>query len=135
MTMKEFLLDQFTYIYDTDGWFVALGNTFKHLTAEQAGWKTEGVENSIWEILHHLNYYNNGYLERFKGNDYVYETSDNKESFTNAETTSDEAWQAEIEQFDSIMSEWQNLLESADDAKFSATNKSIWGGYRPYQHP
>jgi uncharacterized damage-inducible protein DinB len=131
MSTKEFLLEQFTACYDENGWFVALKNALKNLTAEQAIWKTENLDNSIWEIVHHLNFYNEAYLKRFKGINYVYPTENNDETFTaGAETVSEEAWQAEIEKFDSIMTEWRSLIEAADESKFdeavSATNSSDW---------
>jgi uncharacterized damage-inducible protein DinB len=130
MTIKEILLEQFTACYDENGWFVALKNALKNLTAEQAIWKPENSDNSIWEILSHLNFYNEGYLKRFKGIDYVYPTNDNDETFSSAETATEEAWQAEVERFDSVMSEWRNLLETAGETKFdkavSATNKALW---------
>ncbi|MBA4182608.1 MAG: DinB family protein [Acidobacteria bacterium] len=130
MTTKETLLEQFTACYDENGWFVALKNAVKDLTAEQAIWKTENLDNSIWEILSHLNFYNEAYLKRFKGIDYVYPTSENSETFSSAETATEDGWRAEIERFDSVMSEWRNLLEAADENKFneafSATNKSLW---------
>ena len=128
MTTKETLLKQFTACYDENGWFVALKNAVDNLTAEQAVWKTENLDNSIWEIVHHLNFYNEAYLKRFKGIDYVYPTSDNSETFAGAETVSVEARRAEVERFDSIIIEWRNLLEAAEESKFdeavSATNPS-----------
>ncbi len=129
MTTKETLLEQFTACYDENGWFVALKNAVKNLTAEQANWKTANFDNSIWEITAHLNFYNEAYLKRFKGIDYVYPTRDNDETFSSAAATSD--WRAEVERFDRIMSEWRTLLESAESSKFdeavSATNQSAWG--------
>ena len=131
MTTKETLLEQFTACFDENGWFVALRNAVKNLTAEQAIWKAENLDNSIWEIVHHLNFYNEAYLKRFKGINYVYPTENNDETFASAETVSEEAWQAEIEKFDSIMTEWRSLLEAAEESKFdeavSATNSSAWG--------
>ena len=62
MATKETLLEQFTACYDENGWFVALKNAVKNLTAEQANWKTENLDNSIWQIVHHLNFYNEAYL-------------------------------------------------------------------------
>ncbi len=103
MTTKEMLLEQFTACYDENGWFVALKNAVNNLTAEQAIWKTENLDNSIWEILTHLNFYNEAYLKRFKGIDYVYPTSNNDETFSSAATEAD--WRAEVEKFDSIMIE------------------------------
>jgi uncharacterized damage-inducible protein DinB len=129
MTTKEILLEQFTAAYDENGWFVALKNAISNLNAEAAAWKTEKMDNSIWEILSHLNYYNYAYLERFKGVDYVYSINSNDETFT--ADISETAWQAEIEKFEAIMNEWSDLLESADENKFnesvSSKNKSAWG--------
>lgn len=130
MTTKEILLEQFTVCYDENGWFVALKNALENLTAERAIWKAENLDNSIWEILSHLNFYNEAYLKRFKGIDYVYPISENSETFSSAETATEDAWRAELERFDSIMSEWRNLLEAADESKFgeavSAKNTSLW---------
>jgi uncharacterized damage-inducible protein DinB len=130
MTTKEILLEQFTACYDENGWFVALKNALRNVTAEQAIWKPEKVNNSIWEILSHLNFYNEAYLKRFKGIDYVYPTTNNDETFSGAENASEEAWRAEVERFDAIMTEWRDLLSSANESKFdepvSASNKSLW---------
>ncbi|MDQ3750193.1 MAG: DinB family protein [Acidobacteriota bacterium] len=130
MKTKEILLEQFTACYNENGWFVALKNAVKNLTAKQAIWKTENLDNSIWEILSHLNFYNEAYLKRFKGMTVDYSGIENSETFSGAETVSEEAWQAEIEKFDSIMTEWRSLLEAAESSKFdeavSATNNSAW---------
>ncbi len=130
MTTKETLLEQFTACYDENGWFVALKNAVNNLTAEQAIWKTENLDNSIWGILSHLNFYNEAYLKRFKGITVDYSDTENSETFARTDTVSEEAWQAEIEKFDSIMTEWRSLLEAAESGKFdeavSATNRSAW---------
>jgi uncharacterized damage-inducible protein DinB len=130
MTAKEILLEQFTACYDENGWFVALKNALRNLTAEQAVWKPENSDNSIWETLSHLNFYNEAYLKRFQGIEYVYPTDDNSETFSSADAATDEAWRAEVERFDAVMSEWRGLLQQADEAKFdqavSATNTARW---------
>lgn len=130
MTQKKLLLKQFTISYDENGWFVALKNTLNNLTAEEATWKPENLDNSIREILAHLNYYNFAYLERFKGIDYVYPKADNDATFEAAENVSEADWQAEIARFEAIMNEWRGLLEAADEAKFdetvSASGKATW---------
>lgn len=128
MTGKEILLEQFTACYDENGWFVALKNTLENLTAGEANWKTANLDNSIGEILTHLNFYNEAYLKRFKGVDYVYQIEDNDETFTSAASEKD--WQAEIERFNAIMSEWRELLDAAGDDRFdeavSKTNQASW---------
>lgn len=130
MSSKQILLKQFTATYNENGWFVALKNALNNMTAEQASWKPENADNSIWEILGHLNYYNYAYSERFKGIDYVYPANNNDETFV-SEDVSETAWELQIEKFDAIMTGWRELLEAADEAKFdeavSATNQASWG--------
>src|SRR4051794_25135012 len=103
MTVKEILLEQFTAAYDKNGWFVALKNAVHNLTAQQAAWKPEKTDNSIWQILSHLNYYNRAYVERFKGIDYQYPKNNNDETFSGDENVSETSWQTEIENFAAIM--------------------------------
>jgi uncharacterized damage-inducible protein DinB len=127
--LKETLLDQFTACYDENGWFVALKNALTGVTAEQAVWKPESSDNSIWETLSHLNYYNFAYLQRFKGIDYEYEVPDNDATFTSGDASEAE-WQAVTDKCDSLMNEFRSLIESADDSKFdeavSASNTARW---------
>lgn len=127
--MKQILLEQFTACYDKNAWFVALKNTLEGLTADEAAWKPAGADNSIWEIVSHLNYYNYAYVERFKGVDYQYPAADNDATFVAGEVTN-EAWKAEIAKLDSILNEFRDLISSADETKFgeavSASNTASW---------
>ncbi len=137
--MKEILLEQFTACYDENGWFVVLKNALKNLTAEQAAWKAENLDNSIRGILAHLNFYNERYLRRFKGeavppstldNSETFSTRENRKTFAGADELSEAAWLAEVERFDAIMSEWRSAIQSADEEKLaqmvSAENQSPW---------
>jgi uncharacterized damage-inducible protein DinB len=127
MSTKTFLLGQFTACHDKNGWFVALKNAIAGVTAEQAAWKPDGADNSIHEIINHLNYYNNAYLQRFKGIDYEYTAADNDATFDEGEAGS---WDAEVARFDAIMNEWRELIGKADDSKFEElappSNESKW---------
>lgn len=127
MSTKTILLGQFTACFDKDGWFVATKNAIAGLTAEQAAWKPEGADNSIHEIINHLNYYNNAYLERFKGNDYEYKAADNDATFDEGVGGS---WDAEVVHFETIMNDWRRQLEAAEEAKFDEfappRNESKW---------
>lgn len=114
---KEVLLKQYDRCYNKNGWFVAVRNAVEGVTAEQATWKPEGSDNSIWETLAHVGYYNNAYLQRFKGIEYQYDVADNNETFRGGERT-EEAWQAEVAKFDAMMTEWRGLIDSADESKF-----------------
>lgn len=131
MTTKEILIEQFNACYDENGWFVALKNGLKKLSAADAARQIEGLENSIWGIVRHMNFYNGAYLKRFKGVAVDYSDTSNAETFrASEEDVSEAAWQAEVERCDRIMSEWRELLEAADESKFgemvSETKQSAW---------
>lgn len=117
MTKQE-LIDQFSTCYDTNAWFVAVRNAINGVNVEQAAWKPQDDVNCIWETLSHLTYYNNAYLQRFKGIDFQYDVSSNNETFSVGEY--DEAsWQADIKQFDSVMTEWRTWIGASDESKLT----------------
>lgn len=126
---KETLLRQFDACYDENGWFVAIANALEGVTAEQAAWKPDGTENSIRETLAHVSYYNNAYLQRFKGINYKYDIASNDETFRGGDV-SEASWQAEIDRFEAIMKKWRELIATADEEFFrqpvSAENQSTW---------
>lgn len=117
METKQILLKQFDTCYDRNGWFVAVRNALDGVTAEEAVWKPAGADNSIRQTLAHLSYYNGAYLLRFKGIDYEYDVADNDATFRGGEVN-DAEWKAEVEKFDAIMTEWRELLRTADESKF-----------------
>ena len=117
MGIKETLLEQFTSCYDKNGWFVAVKNAVGGINAEQAAWRPEGLDNSIWRLLSHINYYNNAYLERFQGREFEYDIPDNDATFT--EAANDDEWQVEIQRFETIMDGWRSVIEAADESKFN----------------
>lgn len=116
MSIKRTLVEQFEICFETNGWFVAVNNAISGISAEQAAWKPENSDNSIWSLLSHMNYYNNGYLERFQGREFEYKISDNDETFT--QSVSEDDWRAEVDRFRQIMAGWRSQIEAADDAKF-----------------
>ena len=117
MLNKEILLAQFRFCFEENGWFVAVRNAIVSLDAAHAAWKPEGADNSIWELLSHMNYYNFAYLERFSGRDYDYKIADNAETF--AQTGSDSGWQDEVERFEKITNGWRNALENVDESRLT----------------
>lgn len=115
---KETILKQYDRCYNENGWFVAVRNAIEGLTVEQAAWKPDDSVNCVWETLSHLYYYNNAYLQRFKGIEYEYDVADNNETFNTGEYTEAE-WQADVARYDAVMSEWRSLIAAADASKFS----------------
>jgi uncharacterized damage-inducible protein DinB len=119
MTTKEILLEQFKTCYDENGWFVALKNAVNNLSAEDAAWKPIGADNSIWGILAHLNFYNERYLKKFRGEQVEKLDLDNSETFAGEENATEEAWASEIERFDRVMNGWREAIEAASDARLA----------------
>ena len=66
MTTKELILDQFDACYDTENWFVPLTEALEGLTPKQAKWNDGGSNHSIFQLVHHLIFWNERYLMRFK---------------------------------------------------------------------
>lgn len=127
--LKETLLQQYDRCYSENGWFVAIRNALEGLTVEQAAWKPHDDVNCIWEVLTHVTYYNYAYLQRFKGIEYKYDVTDNDQTFSTGEYT-EQDWQADVDRFVAVMTEWRSLIERADELKFSEpvpTNTSrLW---------
>lgn len=111
---KSVLLEQFSHCYDENGWFVAVRNAVEGVTTDQAEWKPDGSDHSIRELIAHLRYDVNVYLQRLKGVDYRHTAADNDETFLSSE----ENWQAELELFDAVLGELRELIKSIDESKF-----------------
>ncbi len=117
--MKEILERQFSLCFDENGWFVAVRNALEGVTYEQAAWKADDRDgNCIWETLSHITYYNNAYLQRFKGIEFEYHVDTNDQTFSTGEYTEAD-WQADIARFDAVMNEFRELIRAADESKFT----------------
>lgn len=119
MNSKEILVFQFARCFDENGWFVAIRNSIEGLGVEQAALKPDGTDgNCIWELLSHVTYYNNAYLQRFKGIDHEYDVENNDQTFSVGEYD-EAAWRADVEKFDQVMNEFRGLLRDAEESKLS----------------
>ena len=127
MSTKETLLQQFSACYDENEWFVAVKNAIAGITAEQASWKPDGVQHSIWELVSHLSHDTNACLERFQGAEYRSPAANNDETFDLAGGS----WEADLKRFEAIMTKWREVLENADNAKLDELaphrNETNWG--------
>ncbi|WP_449620405.1 DinB family protein [Robertmurraya sp. Marseille-Q9965] len=112
MNAKEILLLQLSACHDQNTWFVSLLNSLDGLTEEEAQWKPTGTTNSIFEIINHLIYYNQRYLNRVKGlpNPEVVESND--ESFNNLEELT---WAETTTRITNLMTEWKETVAAADE--------------------
>src|SRR4029079_10105667 len=126
---KEILLEQFAACYDENGWFVALLNALEGVTADQAAWKPENVYNSIWENVNHLIFWNERWLQRYRGELNKPEDVENKGTFHSGETD----WQAPLEKLDAVMAEWREKLRSIDEDKLASPVNSEY--HAPWRSP
>ncbi len=130
MSVNGLIKRQISNSFDENGWFVAVKNALNSVDVKMACWKPDGSDiKCIWETLSHITYYNNAYLQRFKGISYEYDIATNDESFSTGEY--DEAsWQADVGKFDAVMTEFRELIATADENKFSepvsAENQTKW---------
>jgi hypothetical protein len=115
MGIKEVLLKQFDNCYDKNEWFVAVRNAIEGVTAEQAAWKPDRVQHSIWELLSHLIHDNNAFLQRSQGLEYKSHVASNDETF-NPVTGS---WESDLERFGTIMANLRELIQNANESKFN----------------
>ncbi|MCB0720924.1 MAG: DinB family protein [Ignavibacteriae bacterium] len=116
ITRKDILLQQMHACFDEETWFVTLKNALDGLTPENAAWKSGG-NHSIHEIVNHLIFWNQRYLNRFI-NVPVEEIKDNEYTFTNDATGSHvDSWKATVEKVYDVFSEWCTQLDEALDTK------------------
>jgi uncharacterized damage-inducible protein DinB len=126
---KEILLEQFAACYDENGWFVALLNALEGVTADQAAWKPENADNSIWENVNHLIFWNERWLQRYRGELNKPEDVENKGTFHSGETD----WQATLEKLNAVMAEWREKLRSIDEDKLASPVNSEY--HAPWRSP
>ena len=121
MTAFELLIEQVRATSDENGWCVAVSNSLQGLTAARAAATVSGLEHSIWDIVVHLNFYNERHLRRVRGQDEGASPGEISETFASPSEATDQAWQSEVARFARIMKEWRGVLEEAA-ASASATS-------------
>ena len=111
MNVKDVLLAQLNACHENT-WFVSLLNSVEGLTEEQANWKPSESTNSIFEIVNHLIFYNERYLNRFI--DIPNEKNDYNNTFRNRKELN---WNDAVKKITEIMSEWKNVVMEVDNKK------------------
>ncbi|MGX6441768.1 DinB family protein [Neobacillus sp. K501] len=127
MNRKDVILEQFLLCDSKNGWFVSFKSAVAELNAEQATWKNTETENSIREIISHLVFWNERYLNRFKGIPIQKMEGDNDSTF---DALNDVEWNKSIERFHAVMKEWYQTIQLADEEKLdqqvSEDSKGSW---------
>jgi uncharacterized damage-inducible protein DinB len=133
MSTKAILLEQFTTSYQENGWFVALKNAIDGVTAAQSVWRIDGLDHSIRESVIHIIYWNERWLNRYRGEKLAADKDEISETFL---SEAEPDWDAEKAKLFEVMDAWQGELENISEEKLneqvSATYEEPW--YVPLAH-
>ena len=110
VTLKSVLLTELRETHNQKNWFVSQKEAVAGLTPEQAAW-SDGKNHSVGQLVQHLNFWNSINLAYFKG-EHPKLPSDNDDTFK----FDPQQWDATVKQFDTVMGEWEHIVEKADDA-------------------
>jgi uncharacterized damage-inducible protein DinB len=129
MTQKEILLAEIGSCHDVNHWFVAMNGALKGLGAAQAAADCGNGAHSIRQILYHVTYWNDRWLQRFIGGKQTPGPKDNDESFGPPEADAG-SWKTLVERFDAVMKAWTKVIGEAEDSALAAPiqkdSKSEW---------
>ena len=109
-TLKTVLLQELREAHNEKNWFVSEKEAVAGLTAEQAAWN-DGKNHSVGQLVQHLNYWNSAILAKFKQQP-APKTPDNDATFA----FDPKQWDTAQKEFDRIMQELEQFVESADAA-------------------
>ena len=113
-TLKSILLEQLRSTHNKAEWFVPANTAVEGLTAEQANWTDGKGNHSVGQLVSHLIYWDRRSLEKFKGEPQEKYDGNNDETFTSFDK---KTWDEAVKQLDQVLTEWEQAVESADDAK------------------
>lgn len=92
------------------------------LTAEQANWVPQGGGHSAAQLTAHLLYWNRRNLERLEGKPLDKYNGNNDETFTKLD---EQQWKDTVAQLDQVMTDYEKLVESADEKKLAEIAPTI----------
>jgi hypothetical protein len=108
--LKNVLMQGLRETHNEKNWFVSEKEAVAGLTGEQAAW-SDGKNHSVGQLVQHLNYWNSAVLMKFKQQP-APKNTDNDTTFA----FDPKQWDATQKEFDRIMSEVEQFVESADEA-------------------
>ena len=112
-TVKSVLLQELRETHNQKEWFVSGKEAMAGLTAKQAEW-TDGKNHSVGQLVQHLNFWNGSNLAKLKG-EHPSDPADNKDTFK----FEAKDWDSAVKRFDELMTEWEKVVQSADEAKLT----------------
>ena len=120
MTLKAVLLDQLKTTHNQEDWFVPANIAVEGLNAEQASWKSS-AGHSVGQLTYHLVFWDKQTLAKFKGEAPEKFSGNNDDTFK----FDPKDWDASVKALDQVMTDWENAIEKADEAKLKGSYSTI----------
>ena len=121
-TIKSVLLEQLKTTHNKKEWFVPVNIAVEGLTAEQAMWKDSSGNHSAGQLVNHLVFWNAQQLAKFKGEKAEKFSGNNEETFGKLDK---ESWAASVKKLDDILTQLENAISEASDAKLQTWYATI----------
>ncbi|WP_026693965.1 DinB family protein [Peribacillus kribbensis] len=117
--IKKLLLNEMNVIMNRTEMFAGMEASLKNVTAKEASWRDQEGDNSIWEIVNHLIFWNSRYLNQFIGLPVPEEGFTNESTFMKTKESAEiteENWEKTVNTLREVSSEWmQAILDCHDE--------------------
>jgi uncharacterized damage-inducible protein DinB len=121
-TLRSILLHELQTTHNKADWFVPISVAVDGLTAEQASWQPSGGGHSAGQLTYHLLFWNRQNLEKLQGKTPAKFSGNNDETFNKFD---DKQWNDTVKQLDQVMTDFEKLVESANDKQLSSMATTI----------
>jgi DinB superfamily len=121
VTLRSTLLAQLKSTHNVDDWFVSEKTAVAGLTPEQANWSDGKGNHSVGQLVFHLVFWNERNLKNLKGEQQAKFSGNNEDSFA----YDGKSWNENVQKLDSVLTELEKMVESADDAKLAKMANAI----------
>ena len=121
-TLKSVLLQQLKDTHTNSNWFVCADVALAGVTPEQANWKDGKGNHSVGQLAYHIWFWNERNLRRLKGEEAAKFSGNNEETFEKFDAKS---WKETVQKIDAVMTELENLVQNADDAKLQSIATTV----------
>lgn len=115
--LRGVLTEQLHSTHDVEDWFVPANIAVAGLTADQAKWTPGKDQHSVGQLAYHIWFWDTQALARFNGEKATPPPSNNDETFNDY---SPAQWNDLVKKLNQVMTDWDNAVATADDAKLAA---------------
>ena len=119
--LRGVLLEQLRTTHGDEDWFVPAKIAVDGLTAEQASWNPGKGNHSVGQLVFHLVFWDERNLKNLKGEQQAKFSGNNEDSFA----YDGKSWNEQVQKLDSILTELEKMVETADDAKLAKMASTI----------